>query len=319
MNQYNRPTTEQFIAKARVVHGNKYDYSQVDYFNCNTKVCIICPTHGAFSQTPREHLRGFGCSKCRDEQTAKRQTKSKDYFLSQCVAVHGNRYDYSKVIYHHGRSKIEIICPVHGSFLQTPDSHLKGRGCPKCAIENSRDKVYGFGIVNISLPNTSKSKKLWRGMIERCYSDRTHKFIPAYCGCSVCEDWRTLSNFKEWFDDNYIDGYELDKYLLVKHNRMYSPETCCFISKSLNSLLTNRRLHRGQYPLGVRAKNNKYESRLGANTYLGIFPTVESAFLAYKKAKEKYVKELAEKYFREGKITERVYNALMKYEVEITD
>lgn len=123
-----RKTTEQFIAEAKAVHGNRYDYSHVKYVAGNKPVEIICPKHGTFFQSPDAHLRGQNCPKCSD-----RQRLGKDTFIERARKVHGNAYDYSKVEYVNNKTKVKIICPVHGEFLQDPHNHLKGKGCPKCA------------------------------------------------------------------------------------------------------------------------------------------------------------------------------------------
>ena len=120
-------TTEEFIAKAREVHGDKYDYSKVKYINNKTDVCIICPEHGEFYQKPSQHLQGHGCDKCGG--TYKYTTEE---FIAKAREVHGDKYDYSKVNYTNGKNEVCIICPEHGEFWQTPNIHLKGSGCPNC-------------------------------------------------------------------------------------------------------------------------------------------------------------------------------------------
>ena len=127
-----RLTTEEFIARAREVHGNKYDYSKVEYKNNNTKVCIICPIHGEFWQIPSSHLNGQGCRKCGFLNTAKKRKASTVRFIFKAKIKHGDRYDYSKVEYVNIDTKICIVCPEHGEFWQTPYNHLKGCQCPKC-------------------------------------------------------------------------------------------------------------------------------------------------------------------------------------------
>lgn len=115
-----------FIFKARNVHGNKYDYSKVKYVNNFTKVCIICPKHGEFWQTPNNHYK-YGCYKCVG------LNKTIEEFIKIAKEVHGNKYDYSKVKYKGAKEKVCIICPKHGEFWQTPDSHLNMKtGCPIC-------------------------------------------------------------------------------------------------------------------------------------------------------------------------------------------
>ena len=126
-------TTNDFIEKARKIHGDKYDYSKVEYKNNRTKVCIICPKHGEFWQTPKNHLKGQGCNKCAIEYKTSKRTSTIEQFIERAKEVHGDRYDYSEVEYKNSRTKICIICPEHGEFWQTPYEHLKGSGCPDCA------------------------------------------------------------------------------------------------------------------------------------------------------------------------------------------
>jgi hypothetical protein len=159
-------------------------------------------------------------------------------------------------------------------------------------------------------------------MLSRCYDTRNHHKNITYKDCKVCNESLTPSNFKEWFDKNYQESYELDKDIIIKNNKIYSPETCCFVPKEINTLLTNRRNNRGKCYIGVTKNYNKYVSTVsicGKKHIIGYYSDEHDAFIAYKSAKEQYVKELAEKYFKEGKITDKVYHALMRYEVEITD
>jgi very-short-patch-repair endonuclease len=131
-------STEEFIKKARKVHGDKYDYSKVKYVNNYTKVCIICPIHGEFLQNPNSHLQGFGCKKCGNINTKEKQILGKEKFLKKAKEVHGDKYDYSKVEYVNNETKVCIICPIHGKFLQSPASHVNRKsGCPFCAAEQN--------------------------------------------------------------------------------------------------------------------------------------------------------------------------------------
>ena len=127
--------TESFITKAKEVHGDKYDYSKVEYVNNSTKVCIICPIHGEFWQIPNNHLSGNGCNKCSGND--KLNTES---FITKAKEVHGDKYDYSKVEYINARTKVCIICPVHGEIMIIPNKHLKGYGCNKCKISGKLTK-----------------------------------------------------------------------------------------------------------------------------------------------------------------------------------
>lgn len=121
-------TTGEFIEKAKRVHGDRYDYSRVEYKEAIGKVCIICPEHGEFWQAAREHYGGAGCQKCIGK--AKHTVES---FVQKAKEIHGDKYDYSKIEYKNSKEKVCIICPKHGEFCQTPNAHLRGSGCPKCA------------------------------------------------------------------------------------------------------------------------------------------------------------------------------------------
>lgn len=120
----------EFIEKARIVHGDKYDYSCVEYSRSNRKVTILCPEHGAFSQTPNNHLEGNGCGLCVPFPQPK---LTHDIFLSRSTTAHGGKYDYSKSEYAYAREKVILTCPDHGDFEQSPSKHMSGQGCPVCA------------------------------------------------------------------------------------------------------------------------------------------------------------------------------------------
>lgn len=126
---------EKFVQKAQKVHGDRYDYSKVDYENSNKKVCIICPIHGTFWQTPRLHISGSGCKKCGIESRKKKLSSNKKDFITKANKKHNNKYDYSKVSYINNQTKVCIVCKKHGPFLQTPNAHLAGYGCLECGKE----------------------------------------------------------------------------------------------------------------------------------------------------------------------------------------
>lgn len=135
----NEQTTEEWIEKAIQAHGNKYDYSKVEYKGWNQKVCIICPIHGEFWQDPTSHIAKYhksGCPKC-----GKSTTKTTEQFIQEAKQTHGDKYDYSKVRYVNNITKVCIICPEHGEFLQIPYMHLRGNGCPKCNKKTTEDFI----------------------------------------------------------------------------------------------------------------------------------------------------------------------------------
>lgn len=122
------------IEKFNKAHNNKYDYSKSEYVNARTKIIIICPIHGEFQQIPRKHAAGQGCPKCSAKHTNDYRVLSTEEFINRARAKHGPIYDYNKSRYINSTTKIEIVCPTHGTFWQNPHSHTKGRGCPKCKI-----------------------------------------------------------------------------------------------------------------------------------------------------------------------------------------
>lgn len=126
-------TSEEFIKRAREVHGDRYDYSKVEFVNATTKVCIICKEHGVFWQSPKKHLSGQGCVKCFRESIAKKYSYGKEIFIEKAIVVHHSFYDYSEVDYVNSHTYVTILCPLHGPFKQLPSSHLRGHGCPICA------------------------------------------------------------------------------------------------------------------------------------------------------------------------------------------
>lgn len=139
-----RLTLEEFIEKAREIHGNKYDYTKVVYINNHTDIIIICPKHGEFIQTPSNHLLGKGCSLCANEKISELNKSNTKEFIEKANEVQGISYDYSKVEYIDAKTKVIIICPKHGEFLQEPSNHLSGQGCPKCNKNKGEESVRKF-------------------------------------------------------------------------------------------------------------------------------------------------------------------------------
>ncbi len=166
--------------------------------------------------------------------------------------------------------------------------------------------------------------KTWRSMFSRCYDEKFHERQPNYKDVTVCEEWHNFQNFAKWMENNYnpeiMQGWHLDKDILVKGNKVYSPETCDFVPKEINSLLILGKRNRGDCPIGLSKKGNRYEVRVSNifnKGYKGSYNSIEEAFKIYKTEKEKYIKEVADKW--KNLISVRIYNALYNYEVEITD
>lgn len=129
-------SNENIIQDFKNIHGDKYDYSKVNYINSSTKVTIICPIHGEFGQTPNNHKSGQGCFKCNGNEK-----KNITDVLQSFKNIHGDKYDYSIVQYINAHTKIKIICPIHGEFEQTPNNHRLGNGCPSCNESKGERKI----------------------------------------------------------------------------------------------------------------------------------------------------------------------------------
>ena len=226
---------------------------------------------------------------------------------------------------------INIRCHIHGVFAQRAFDHIGGHGCPKCGFELPRNedwkgrrpekKVEGVGINDMPFTKNGDAYLIWHNLLKRCYNANFQERQPMYVGCSVCEEWLTFSNFKKWFDNpenGYRKGFQLDKDIIVKGNKIYSPETCCFIPQAINCIFGFNSHKQSKLPVGVYLHRGKIEAILnkyGKNKFLGTFHSVEEAFESYKFAKEAYIKEVATTHYQRGEITQRVYDALMRYEV----
>lgn len=191
--------------------------------------------------------------------------------------------------------------------------------------------VCGVGFLGVGSNNCQANNEIieihetWSGILKRCYDKKFLVKYPTYIGCSVDEKWYNYRNFAKWFNENwkpYMDSsWNLDKDILARGNKIYSPETCCFVPQEINKLFTKRQNNRGEYPIGVSKLGNRFvsqcESDKKASRHLGVFDTPEEAFQAYKTAKEAHIKEVADKW--KDKIIEECYNAMYNYKVEITD
>ena len=184
--------------------------------------------------------------------------------------------------------------------------------------------IYGKGILGEGFKQSdsqSYSFQLWKNMLKRCYSEVSFKKSPSYEQCLTSETFNHYQQFKTWCNQQLgfgNTGWELDKDILVKGNKVYSEDTCCFVPKEINLLLVKHDKGRGNYSLGVDYHKSRKQFRARcSDKHLGWFNTEIEAFNAYKTAKEDYIKSLANKW--KDQIDPRVYEALMKYEVEITD
>lgn len=162
---------------------------------------------------------------------------------------------------------------------------------------------------------------VWTSMVQRCYSNKAQQKNQTYVGCTVCEEWKYLSNFKRWFDENYIEGFDLDKDILVEGNKIYSPDTCRFVPHYLNSILIYCKKARSELPIGVRLTtgarrvNQTYTAQCSngfGKRLTKTFKTVEEAQAWYSETKKRIVKEQATRAFLDNAIKTDIYLALVR-------
>ena len=232
-----------------------------------------------------------------------------------------------KILKYNDRANVEIQFSQTGFETTVQLGHIKS-GSIKDPYSPS---VHGVGILGTKYPTKingvqTKEYTLWKNMLERCYNDTFKKRQLTYEGCEVSDKFLYYEYFYEWCHSQIgftNKDWHLDKDLLIKGNKIYSESTCIFIPAEINLLLVKNTASRGKHLIGVYwcKKDKAFVARVkkskGKSEYLGYFKTEVEAFNAYKKAKESFIKEQAEKW--KGKIDERAYNALMNYEVDITD
>lgn len=327
-------TLEQVKKDFQKRKGNEYDYSLItkeNYVDTHHDVQIICKKCGnVFYQTPHEHLK-HGCPYCGG--TKKLTLKE---FIEKARAKWGDAFDYSNIKeYKNSKEKIEIKCNKCGTiFSQTPNRHLGGNGkCPICWRKQKpqfkkRKLIYGVATLDVDFASnnddmTNKAYNAWYNMLQRCYYKNYQESSPTYKGCSVCDEWLYFSNFLNWFKKHYVNGYAIDKDLLVFGNKVYSPATCCMIPGEINAMIVTRQRKSGRFGKGIsitpKGRYIAFVKKRNKTYNLGHFDTIEDAFAAYKQGKIAYVREVADAYYKEGKITKEVYDALYRYEPKIKD
>ena len=229
---------------------------------------------------------------------------------------------------------IDICFPEYDWTFKGAKYQNFKKGNIKCPYER---RYYGVGYLGEGKYKVKENGRVtrvydtWHSMLQRCYGgENSGKRSLTYIGCEVCEEWLNYQNFAEWYDNNYYTVKNevmcLDKDILVKHNKIYSPETCVFVPNTINVLFTKRQNARGESVIGTTPKNSKYmvqcwlinpETGKSKKEYLGVYDTQEKGFEVYKYYKERNIKEVAD-YYKE-QIPVKLYNALYEYVVEITD
>lgn len=138
----------EFINRSKIIHGDFYDYSNLNYNGSSKPVTIKCPLHGIFKQRARNHLEGCGCKQCSLDKVSKDFSDDTETFIKKSILIHGNKYDYSKVEYIDNDTKVKIICSKHGIFEQYPGNHKAGNRCPSCVISKGEEVILNFLLEN---------------------------------------------------------------------------------------------------------------------------------------------------------------------------
>lgn len=223
--------------------------------------------------------------------------------------------------------KYVSIHEIHIKFLDTGFESVVT--CSDVSSGLVKDKllptVCGVGILGYGKhcgKEHSKEYLVWKSVIIRCYDKNYHKKNPKYVGCEASDLFKRLDFFKEWYFKQIghdQKGWDLDKDILVKGNKVYSEDVCVFVPREINNMFRSKRVDSVGLPSGISIVRNKYVARYGTGKKrrIGTYDTLEEAFLAYKETKEAYIKEVANKW--KDQIDSRVYEALMNYEVSIYD
>lgn len=240
--------------------------------------------------------------------------------------VNYNTYGRKMVIFNYINSNIVFVRFEDNSMQQTSYKNFS-KGFVKTPYDKTIMGVGYIGEGKYKQPFDKKERKIyrcWNDMLTRCYGERSKIKKPTYLDCTVVEEWHNFQNFAQWFDENYYEindeTVELDKDILFKGNRVYSPETCVFVPHRINSLFVKSNSTRGNLPIGVNKEGEKFKAQTRNKDipiYIGNYDTPQQAFEAYKIYKEKIINEVANEYRNE--IPERLYNAMINYKIEIND
>ncbi len=216
---------------------------------------------------------------------------------------------------------------VHAAYREFKNGNIKNPYYPS---------VFGVGMLGVKYitkvnGENTKEYLIWRKILGRCYDEKTKGKRPTYQDVTCCNDWLLYENFYDWLHkqsnyDKWLNGerWAIDKDILVKGNQIYSPETCCLVPNNVNGLFIKQDRKRGTLPIGVIKKGSKFQVYCqnpftNKKECLGTFDAPEEAFQAYKKHKEEIIKQVAQFEYAQGNITKECYEAMLKYEVEITD
>lgn len=238
------------------------------------------------------------------------------------------------IVNYNGCMDIDVYFPEFDWIFKHAKYNNFKNGKISCPYERRFYNVGYLGEGKYKVSENGKNTRVydtWKAMLQRCYSEKEHERHPTYIGCEVYEGWHNFQNFAKWYKDNYYEvGNEkmcLDKDILFKGNKIYSPDTCIFVPETINKLFIKNDKNRGESVIGATlCKNGKYQAQCNIinpetgkskQEYLGLYDSQEKAFQVYKYHKERNIKQIADYY--KIHIPQKLYDAMYNYEVEIDD
>ena len=273
--------------------------------------------------------------------TKKESEKQKQERLGE-ISISLEGYEMKIVEYNNYTDIVVEFQDEYKAKVHTTYQHFKN---DKWVKNPYHPRIFGVGYFGQGKYETQKNKKknrvyqTWKSMLQRCYDPYYINEHPTYIDCYVCKEWHNFQTFAKWWDENVYEcnneRMELDKDILIKGNKIYSPETCLIVPQRINVLFVKQQREKYKYPIGVCENNDKTRgykrlmaqccildenrNRKRRNIHIGSFPLSEPfhAFYAYKQFKENYIKQVADEY--KDIIPQRLYDAMYKYEVEIND
>lgn len=237
-------TFETFLRRAKNTHGDKYDYSNVNFVDSKIKICILCLKHGEFIQSPYAHVRGQGCLRCATEITILKNSLDFNEFLERAKNAHGNKYEYDECSFINSLKNMNIICQFHGIFEQKPSHHIRGSGCPTCAKEKTKNNLYYNESMSMSeflqkaaevhdnkysYENVVKFKSKHSQILIICpkhgeFSQSVNNHLRG-CGCSMCGSEKTRQYLTKTIEDFICEANKI-------HNNFYDYSNSIYLGKN---------------------------------------------------------------------------------------
>jgi len=294
------------------------------------KICTKCKVNKNIldfnHRTDKPHLLDSWCKKCKNSSSNNiKKLKKNGTYIQKIFSInrigekHITNEGYEVEIIEYFNNRNCTIKFTNSGFIMKNKEYVKvSKGS---IIFPFHPNVCGVGYVGIGIYNkSSRTYKKWTDMIQRCYSEKSQEKSPAYKEVTVCEEWKCFQNFAKWAEEIYVDGFDLDKDIKIKGNKIYSPKTCCFVPNEVNCLFKKPKIKKDGLPTGVRKEGLGYRadiSKNGKKYYIGNFKSISESFEAYKNEKKLHFVEIAKKWKRF--ITTEIYNIMINFDFKYYD